>query len=211
MIGNSIILVLLLICIKIFYSEFFYSTKIKAVDGNKYMVLSQYHDKDKAAELISEINIFTLKLIKELKSSYITNPDIESKDYIQGRIMTERLIHRYSSKSLRENEPVSPLQTSYTMNKGEIIALCLREKKSGMNRFHSINELKFVLLHELAHIITVEMDHSPLFWKNFKFLLEFCEKNDLYKSSNYEKNNKVYCGLNIEYNPIFDVNVKSYF
>jgi hypothetical protein len=71
--------------------------------------------------------------------------------------------------------------------------------------------LQFVFLHELAHIVTKEMNHVSNFWVNFKFLLEFCEKYGLYRVKNYQKENVNYCGMEVTYTPTADKELYSYF
>lgn len=228
-------LIILLLILAIFYIslfdkcyEFFNSKSVKAdLDGEYYSVVDSYSDYEQAAEIMADINQFSIKLIKELKNKYIgdsmTDADIaklhidelylnhvdEGTEYDKGRNATLILIKRFSPKNTSENEPDSPDKTSYTFNKGEKIALCLREKVSGQNKFHSTDIIRFVMLHELTHIITPELSHTKRFWKNFKFLLEFCDKHNLYTSPNYGRNNEVYCGLNITFNPVYDTDSSS--
>lgn len=219
---NLIIIVLILI---IFYDElsskcfeFFNTTIVKSnIDNNQYRVLSTYEDAQKASDVMAEINIFATDLIKKLKEKYVDLKDLENLENIENRLeyekgkeLTIRLLRNFKSENLQENEPESPNKTSYTKDKS-IIALCLREKDSGKNDLHKIEVLKFVFLHELAHMATTELSHSKTFWTNFKFLLEFSELNNLYKTPNFEKDPKRYCSTNITYNPVNDKNLKSYF
>lgn len=203
-----ILLIILIYCNKFKYNEFFTMTRVKStIDYNEYAVVNSYKDKQEAADLIGKINLFTITFIKKLKEIYLETSDIADSDQLEfekGREITLTLINRFNSKSFQENEPDSPDKTSYVTNKGDIISLCLREKVSGNNRFHNIEDLKFVTLHELSHIITPELSHTPLFWSNFKFVLIFCKKYKIYEAPNYDKDNVNYCGLTISYNPIND-------
>ncbi len=211
--GIIVILLLIVVWQSSIYTtcmEFFNSAVVKAKNGDYYRVVSSYNDTEEAANKISEINLFTINLIKKLQSVYIVSKG-STPEYIKGFEVTSILLDRFRSESLSENDPVDFTKTSYTKNKGEQIALCLREKNSGYNKLHSTELLKFVMLHELAHIITPELQHSSTFWTNFRFLLDFCKKYNLYQSENYAKNNVTYCGLNIEYNPAYDAYTMSYF
>jgi hypothetical protein len=215
-----IIILLYYIYVGVLFNEYILTDKVKSdYDDNYYNVVKKYQDHENAADKIAKINKFAVSLIKKLQQVYLntefaqngaelTNQTEELK---KGRIITELLIDRYNSESLFENEPTSPDKTSYVKNKGKIISLCLREKGSGKNKFHNLNLILFVFIHELAHIVSVSYSHDTEFWTNFKFLLEFCEKHNLYKSQNYASFNVVYCGLVVEYNPVFDNNIKSYF
>lgn len=208
---KELIVILLLILI-IFYQEscreYFTTEKIKSkIDGRFYKVLN-YDDKSNAADIVAELNNFTLQLIKKLKKEYLEQDNI-TREGIKGREIAERLFSRYNPRSLQENEPVRMDRTSYVKNKGDVIGLCLRERKN--KSFHDMDTLKFVMLHELAHIVTPELEHTPLYWTNFKFLLEFSEKHGLYKSPRYDLNNENYCGVLVNYNPIYDDKLASYF
>jgi len=194
--------------------DYFTTIRVKSdSDFNEYPVVSLYNDTQKAANIMGDVNLFTVDLIKKMQAKYFNNAtkNIETIEYLKGREITAVLIARFASNSLKENEPVSPDATSYTINKGDVIGICLREKQTGQNNFHDIDDIKFVLLHELAHVVTPEYSHTPLFWTNFRFLLEFCKSHGLYHTPNYAARNIQYCGTTITYNPMDDDNLISYF
>lgn len=62
--------------------------------------------------------------------------------------------------------------------------------------------MSFVAIHELGHVITVSIGHTQEFWDNFKWLLEICEKEGIYKSTDYSKYPQEYCGMKITDNPL---------
>lgn len=196
-------------------NEFFNTEYIKSgIDGNQYKVVSLYDDKQTASDLIAKINIFSLELIKNLKTyENMSENSTNAAEVKKGKEIWKLLNDKFNPKALSENEPNDENQTSYTTNKGEKIALCLREKQSGKNKLHDLNTLKFVVLHELAHIITPEYKHSDNFWINFRFLIEYSEKKALFKSYDYSINNIQYCGLDVRHNPAFadTKKTKSYF
>jgi hypothetical protein len=181
------------------------------LDNITYPVVAKYADTKTAANIIGDMHIFTSNLIKKLKSIYLVDSSQQNPEYMHGRHITKLLAKRFHHDSLEENDPPSADKTSYVVNKGKTISLCLREKQSGENKFHDLNILKFVMLHELSHMITVSITHDTEFWINFKFLLEFCNKYDLYKVPNYEKDGINYCGLPVTYVPSMDNKLKSYF
>ncbi len=192
--------------------SFFTTNLVKSnIDGNSYPVISSYEEQQKASDTIAKINLFTLQLLFLLKEQYLSRSPATPEE-IKGFEIISILLEKYSPKALSENKPTSDKDTSYTQNKGEIISLCLREKQSGLNKIHSLDIIKFVMLHELAHIITPETTHSNLFWTNFRFLLEFCKKHNIYTAPDFGKNNEVYCGMTIRYNPEYDnIRTISYF
>lgn len=214
-------LVIILLIIIIFYEElstrcfeFFNTVSIKSnIDSREYKVLNLYEDTDKASDTIAELNAFAINLIDKLSQNYIYkpySPEMDVNEYQKGREVASRLLKNFKSENLQENEPESPSKTSYTKDKS-VIALCLREKNSGKNEIHETQVLKFVFLHELAHMVTKELNHSRNFWVNFKFLLEFSENNGLYKTPDFDKTPQKYCSTDISYNPVNDKQLKSYF
>ncbi len=192
---------------------YYQSEQIKSdVDGRSYEVVSKYDDKQRAADIIAEINGFAITVVNTLQQKYMgdTDPDISPVEATKGREIAGRIIGRYNPNSITENEPESPDTTSYTKGKGDLISLCLREKNTGQNTFHEMHLIKFVMLHEMAHIVTHSYNHVEEFWINFKFLLQFCHKYGLYDPIDYSQNPVIYCGLNVAYNPFFNPNIISY-
>lgn len=212
------VLIIILICL-IFYifawqSCYSYFTMIDVksdLDNITYPVVAKYENTKIAANMIGDMHIFTSNLIKKLKSVYLVEIFPQTPEYVVGRNITKLLIKRFHHDSLVENDPPSADKTSFVVNKGDKISLCLREKESGNNKFHDLDILKFVMLHELSHMVSVSVNHDVEFWTNFKFLLEFCDKYNIYKVPNYEKNNINYCGLNVSYVPSMDKKLVSYF
>jgi len=144
----------------------------------------------------------------EIISNEIISNEIISNDFTKDEIIDaiDKLLNRYNPDNLIENSPKDKQDTSYTLNKGSTIAFCLREKDS-TTQLHDLNTLIFVAIHELAHIAIDDNDHPPKFWKMFKFLLEEAELGGIYKSKDYKKNPVHYCGMEVNYNPIYDSNV----
>ncbi len=120
-----------------------------------------------------------------------------------------RLNNKYKLNKLIENVPsLFNSDTSYTINKGEIIAICLRHKNQN-NKFHDLNLITFVAVHELAHIFSIGYGHDDEFWENFKFLLNEAINCKIYDNTNYIEKPIEYCGMMVKYNPLFDINIKN--
>ena len=94
--------------------------------------------------------------------------------------------------------------TAYSQNKGEKLAFCLNATKDNPEQLIDLNTLTFVALHELAHVATKSVGHTPEFWDNFKFLLIQAEKINIYNPMDYKNNPKNYCGMTITDNPYFN-------
>jgi hypothetical protein len=136
------------------------------------------------------------KLLKYFQN-YIT-------DDPQRQQAIARLLSKYNPNNLVENSPPKKPDgdTSYIINKGKVIAICLRDNKTG--QLHDLDTLTFVVLHEMAHITVEETDHPPHFWSAFRFLLEEAENAQIYYSPKYAENPQKYCGMTINYNPRYD-------
>lgn len=131
--------------------------------------------------------------------------DVHLRENIQERVV--QLVRNYDPTDIHE---ISPLNkdgsTSYTENKKTLI-LCMRQKKpdtDGSHRLHDINTMMFVVLHELTHMMNNTWGHPYEFWVLFKFVLDNAVECGVYKPVNYREHPIVYCGMNINYNPLFD-------
>ena len=91
-----------------------------------------------------------------------------------------------------------PNYTSYSINKGEQIVLCLRTN----NKLMDLNTMMFVVLHELAHICTESIGHTKEFWTNFKWILEESINIGIYQKQDFKLNNVEYCGMTITDSPL---------
>ena len=88
--------------------------------------------------------------------------------------------------------------TSYTLNKGELMVICLRKKL--LHEVHDFNIIFYVCIHELAHIASNNIGHEEEFVSNFKFLLKIAIEIKLYTFVDYEKYPINYCGVTVDEN-----------
>jgi len=159
------------------------TTVISTLDKRKYVV-AKLPDSQKAADKLAEIN---MNIDKLLKHCHDPNDD---------HVM--KLINNYDPNVLCELIDKSKY-TAYSVNKGEKIAICLRNPD--LSIINDINSTMFVIIHELAHIMTYTEQHTPEFWNNMKNLLEFSEKCGVYKPINYAQTPVVFCGTNMNHTP----------
>jgi hypothetical protein len=187
--------------------ESFMTTKrsCNKIDGRCYKVSTKYDadTHENASELLAKLNIFSIKMLRHLRNTYLWG-NVGS-NYKKN--MVEFLLYNYNPDRIVENVPKGSVNTSYVENKGEVFAICLREKLSGKNKFIPIHSLEFVVLHEMAHMASKTVGHYSEFWVNFKILLHEANKIGLHRPINYEKNPIVYCSLALEYNPFFDPSI----
>jgi predicted metal-dependent hydrolase len=93
--------------------------------------------------------------------------------------------------------------TSYSENKGQKIVVCLRDKTNAP-KYPLIekNTVMFVMLHEMAHLMTETIGHTQEFWTNFKRILGDAVQLGLYTPVNYAQQPTPYCGMTITDSPI---------
>ena len=188
-----LIFFILFISYRIYKRSDFFQLKciISDIDGERYCVRERSKLK-LAADRLAMVN-------ENMKS--VVNYCIENHP---NKDITKRLEKGYNPKSITETLPTSEY-TAYSENKGEKIAFCLDTKKKGQGKLIDLNTLTFVALHELAHIGTKSIGHTPEFWQNFKFLLEQANAINVYEPVNYKKNPQTYCGMEINDNPLYDL------
>jgi hypothetical protein len=172
-----------------------------SVDGKPYRIISKFEGGNDAADMLANINMFLLNVLKYMKTKYVDNPNPKT---ARHRAYTQRLLNLYNPDVLRENNPRSTVNTSYVTNKGDEIYFCLREKKTGKAHFHDLEVLKFVALHEISHIATTGYGHDDEFWSNFKFIAREAAEAGLYTPVDYRRYPADYCSLTIDYSPLYD-------
>ena len=182
-----IILVLTIIFFYCLYLYDYYSkidTVISTFDNKTYEVQKK-HDSEDAANLIAKIREKVMVLVEHLKSAYPSDQ------------RTDRIIKNFRPDKIKEGMQ-KPGVTSYSINKGEQIVLCLRTN----NELMDINTMMFVILHELAHIATISVGHTDEFWENFKWILEEAINIGIYTKQDFKKEPVEYCGMDITSSPL---------
>ena len=133
--------------------------------------------------MLAKINSRVLILLKKLKEE--VHNDSEKKDEVLV------LVSKYNPRKLME-KPVNSKYPAFSINKGQKIYICVRDNNTGKVS-KDINTVMYVMIHELAHVMTKSTGHTKQFWENNAFLLKKAKKFRLYS----ENNNKKYCGINI--------------
>lgn len=160
--------------------------KVKSkIDDEEYTVQIK-DDAVEAADLIATIKGKLRTLLEHLEKTY-GNSDI--------RVMA--LKENYKPERLSEGVD-TPGYTSYSINKGEKIVLCLRNRDKLMD----INTMTFVVLHEFAHLATESIGHTEEFWTNFKWMLEESINIGIYTRQDFQNKNVDYCGIKITSSPL---------
>jgi len=179
----SFVVVLIYIMYKIRKNKL---TIVEASDNGMKLMVYNDKDKRKSADLLAEI----IKRMFMLRNTLINekNKYPEYKQYIE--LLEENLTEERTK--IYENDPNSDL-TSFSVNKGEELAFCLKSKRNG--QIHEVNLLIYVALHEMAHIACPEIGHGDLFKKIFRFLTLKAIDMGIYQKVDYNQSPVEYCGM----------------
>jgi hypothetical protein len=166
------------------------TVSVRASDGKSYQV-QNLPDKQEAAERLASIRKKLTSVVDRFRgdANYENDPPYQ------------RLIARYNSDVFSEND-LTANSTSYSENKGERIVVCLRDKTAEPYPLIEENTVMFVLIHEMAHLMTESMGHTPEFWTNFRKLLHDCVQCGVYTPVNYAQFPVDYCGMTISDTPL---------
>lgn len=158
-----------------------------SIDNNEYLVRN-LHNKDDAANILAKLRLKLEKICKIMKEKYPTDDSVTR--------MNERFNPSNITESGKNNQ-----YTSYSVNKGEKIVFCIRQKDEDESLVDE-NTISFVAIHELAHIMTKSVGHTTEFWDNFKRLLKEAIEHKLYIKEDYSSNPKEYCGIKVSDSPL---------
>lgn len=157
------------------------------LDNQKYLVRN-LPDQKQAADRLATIKSKIVELIQYLKKE-------ASND---GR--TKKIEERFRPDQLSESSDDSKY-TSYSINKGEKIVFCLRQRDA-TNDLVDMNTMMFVTIHELAHLATDSVGHKTDFWNNMKWLLRHAVQIGIYNYVPYGSRPQSYCGTMITDTPL---------
>jgi predicted metal-dependent hydrolase len=163
-----------------------------SVDGNTYLVRDM-PDKQEAADLLARVRQRMQKLYNYLIATY---PE---------KLQVKQLRQNFKPEPSRISESTPDAEhTSYSVNKGESVHLCLRQRQGNNESLVKENVMTFVALHEMAHMITTTIGHGPDFWNNFGWLLKISEEQGIYTYEDFSAHPVSYCGVKITDSPKYD-------
>lgn len=162
------------------------------VDGKTYKV-RDLPDKQKAADLLAKMRLRLTDFMAVLVQKYPSKPQVQ------------RLQQNFVPDPRRFFESTPDAEhTSYSVNKGEEIHLCLRNRGGADEAVVDEDVMMFVSIHEMAHTLTKSIGHDAEFWNNFGWLLREAEANKLYTPRNFRAHPVMYCGVKITDAPKYD-------
>ena len=162
------------------------------VDGRAYKVRDM-PDKQTAADLLASVRMKMEKLYLIVKEKF------------PNKAQVRQWITNFQPSPERFLEATPDAEhTSYSVNKGEKIHLCLRQRQGQNETLIEENVMVFVALHEMAHVVTPSLGHDPEFWNNFGWLLKQAEANGIYHYQDFKSQPVAYCGMHITDAPAYD-------
>jgi predicted metal-dependent hydrolase len=176
----------------LFSSKFPLVSMKSTVDGQVYRV-RDLPDKQEAANLLATVRRKLTTLCDTLEKKYPDKPQVKM---IQKNFRSDPM--RFLEATPESNH------TSYSVNKGESIHLCLRQRQASDESLVKADVIIFVALHELAHVCTESVGHDATFWNNFGWLLQEAEAAGIYQRQNFQAHPASYCGIYITDSPSYD-------
>jgi len=178
------------IVIYLFYDTYVLGTReyvTSGIDGRRYLVRS-LPDKQEASDLLAKVNERLQTLVKHMEKSAPKDP------------RTVRLVANFNPDKICEGIDSSEY-TSYSVNKGEQIVFCIRQKDKN-NTLIDLNLLAFVAIHELGHLASATIGHNDEFWENFRWLLAESIQIGIYIEQDYKAKPVEYCGTKVTSSPL---------
>jgi hypothetical protein len=165
-------------------------TEVRSKIDNKVYKVRDLPDKQAAADLLARIRIKMGNFMTILETKFQDKPQIQ------------RLVRNFRANPERLLEATPEADhTSYSVNKGEKVHLCLRQREGSNEQLVDDNVMMFVALHEMSHVGTSSIGHTPEFWNHFAWMLQQAEATDIYKYTNFAAHPVEYCGVHITDSP----------
>lgn len=195
-------LIILLIILVWYYLSVRHLVEIRLPNrGESYVVSNKYGNEVESALLMSQVNDDVISVLKYMKEKYVTRGEGTA----LHKEITQNMLRNYNPEVIVENVPGGG-DTSYTINKGQRMYICIRDKTGALLDKHTI---VFVVLHEISHIgHYYGWGHGQSYWEVFKFVLKNAAESGIHKPLDYTYNPRKYCGISITYNPLYDNGIR---
>jgi hypothetical protein len=210
----GIAIALCVIMMFIFYYPPYHTVEVA---GRNWSVIESYPNRVEAAAMLSRLHTRIITLLRELKHRWLVDATDDQlmtipRDHRRfarpdGFKIISTLLDNYNPDEFYENDPMYSKDTSYTVNKGDSMYICLRQK-ANPHLLENEDTIFFVMLHECAHIGNYNgWGHDDRYWSVFKFLLEEAVAVGVYTPVDYAAYPAQYCSISIYYQPLDDRNL----
>lgn len=180
-----VIILIVVIAYQNYTSEFL---TVRSKEDNREYLVQAADDQQEAADMLARIRIALVRLQKHIVANFPNDP--------RAKQLNELFDPDNMVEAALDSE-----STSYTINKGEKVVICLRAR-DGSNRIEDFNTLMFVAIHEFSHILTESVGHTGEFWDNFAWVLREAIRCGVWKYEDFQSNPKMYCGVKITSCPL---------
>jgi hypothetical protein len=168
----------------------------KSEVDNEYYLVRNLPDKQEAANRLARVRAKLLLLRKHFEQTHKEKPFVS------------QILRNFDFSAARFTESTPDAQyTSYSVNKGEKIFMCLRQRNEKEELVQE-NVVVFVALHEMSHVGTASTGHTPEFWNNFAWVLKQAEHIKIYQYTDFAAHPVEYCGVHITDSPTYKESVK---
>jgi len=184
---NMIYVLLAFLFLMVFRKYIFDGTveQLSSIDNKLYNVRNG-SDKQKRANLLAFLNLKLGILVNTLRN----DPRYKSDPAVQ------RLVSNWDKGVSIKEIGNFESDAAYVINK-QYMSFCLQDSPNGKLKNTNVedtNLISYVGIHELAHIMSVSVDHGSEFIKNFKFLLDY-SSNITYTNPFTQVTEKLYIPL----------------
>lgn len=155
---------------------------VSSVNGKTYKVLRVGNFKE-AADMLAALEDKARAFVDAASKKYPKDDNI-------------RRIKKYWTGTITEIPQSDTI--AYAIDKKELY-MCIRDSTG---RVQKLDDLLFVLLHELSHIMNPSWGHDESFWKQFKRTLEIANELGYLPYRDYDNYSVSVCGKNITSNPM---------
>jgi hypothetical protein len=169
---------------------------VKSSVDDEYYLVRNLPDKQQAADRLARVRAKLLRLRKYLEQSHKDKPFVA------------QMLRNFDFSASRFSESTPDAKyTSYAVNKGEKIYMCLRQRNT-QEELVNENVIMFVALHEMSHTGTESTGHTPEFWNNFAWVIKQAEHVKIYEYTDFAAHPVEYCGVHITDSPTYKESVK---
>jgi len=182
---NKIFITCSVLVVGLFFYKFVYdgTEKVISTIDNKVYSVRRGNDKQLRADILAVINGKFSIVVNSLMNDQLNNQRPE----------VQRLIQNWNSGVTIKEIGNMESDAAYVINKKNM-SFCLQKRKDKLV-LEDLNLITYVALHELAHIMSIEVGHGNEFIKNFEFLLNY-SKQIIYFDPLLERQLPVYIQLN---------------
>lgn len=180
--------ILILLVFTVIYFIFWNDSRVEweAFNGVKYKIKNDNKELNQIkADFLAKIDIKARKIVKHMKDNHLPTKEIADITY-----------NRFKNSNIGETINGEKDGAAHTIGKGHIY-VCLITK----GKLNDLNDTFFVVLHELAHVMSNSYGHGEEFKTNFNFIVKLAVKLGLWKDPKYEDKPVDYCGVKVTNSP----------